>query len=256
MKRYSNIILGTTLAFCMATNASTLTTQPITIGIEYHVQSTAVPPSAWSNITNAIQATLHQPVKVKEYESHQQIAQDISTGKLTMGYLKLITGNEATSKNRHVHLLASAVTLNPMTGKTGTTYNATILVAKDSAIKTMADLQNKTFAYYSPRSVSNYLNPKEKLAAQDIHVNWEKFSSEPAAFNAVLQHHADAISAWSYWVMNNSHKNQFRTISTTQGLKNPGLYVNTQLISKTTQQNLITALAHVKGPYEIVGFKG
>ena len=254
MKKYC-IIAASTLAFCVTSNAATESKTPITIGVEYHVKSTEALPAEWSNIVKAVQSATHQPVQIKEYCSYRKIAQDLASGKLTLGYLKSMTGNTMITNNKDIQLLGSAVTKNPMTGKVSTMYDAEILVAKDSVIHNLADLQNKTFAYYSMRSMSNYVSAKEKLNAQHIHVHWKKCANESATFNAVLQHHADAVSAWDYLIFSNSNKHQFRVISTTHGLKNPGMYVNNHVVSAAEQQKISMALTHVKGPYGIVGFR-
>ncbi len=113
-------------------------------------------------LVNYLTQELKRPVELRIVDNYDDIAESLAKGQLHLAALS--AANYVRTKRRipTLELLATPTT------KTGPTYGAYILTRADSGIRTLADLEGKTFCYTSETSSSGYLYPRAVFRENNI----------------------------------------------------------------------------------------
>jgi phosphonate transport system substrate-binding protein len=104
---------------------------------------------------------LGQPVEVLVPTSYGTTAQGLISGKVHVAYMDSLPYILA-SQETELEILAVEKRNNK------TDYNSLVLVAKDSPIKSLKDLKQKSFAFTSQTSTSGYLFPLAQLTREKL----------------------------------------------------------------------------------------
>lgn len=139
---------------------------------------------------------LGTPTEVEIIPDIATLIKGLDNGSLNAGYISNLDYVRLKS-NRNITPIAKVV-------KGGTsTYNAVLLVRKDSDIKSLADLKGKSFAFSSKNSSHGYLYPslliksKYKVPLESYFGKIITTKKDPDGILAVLYKRADAVSASS-----------------------------------------------------------
>lgn len=139
---------------------------------------------------------LGMPTKVEIIPDVNTMLTKLDTGSIDFGYVSNLDYVKL-KKERNITPITKVV-------KGGTsTYNALLLVRKDSGINTLADLKGKSIAFTSKNSSHGYLYPSI-LVKENFKMPLEQFfgkvittKKDPDGILSVLYKRADAVSASS-----------------------------------------------------------
>lgn len=195
-----------------------------------------------------LQTATKESVTSKSYPSHMALIQAIeqSPNYLSFVFVKPVL-NPSMAKLKSWKRVAQVLEVDPGNSKVKNTYNAYVIVEKNSNISRMNDLANKTVVYYDDQSVSNYIVFKQVLANKHINgVRWVKAKNVGSALQMIKSGKADAMSIWHNLFLSQHNTKSFKIIDKINNLTTSSLYVNSNTLSAQQIANIKQLLKTIK----------
>lgn len=197
---------------------------------------------AFSPLAKYISAEIGKPVDIRISKDYQSHVDNIGKKKIDIGflgpasYIKLVKtyGKKPILARLEIH------------GKP--TFHGKIIVRKDSPLKSLAELKNKSFAFGDPNSTMSHLVPRSMLMEAGIKVATElkfKFlgSHDNVALGVLIgDYDAGAVKEAVYYKYENRG---LRALATTPALSEH-LFVTTGNIPPELHNKIKTALLNLK----------